>query len=63
MLQFLGLAVAKALYEGLLLDIELASLFIMALQQRHPALEDLFTLDPDLYRSLIQVRRALVPRV
>lgn len=56
MLEFLGLAVAKALYEGLLLDIELASLFVMALQHRHPALEDLFTLDPELYRSLIQVR-------
>ena len=56
MLEFLGLAVAKALYEGLLLDIELASLFIMALQRRHPALEDLYTLDADLYRSLIQVR-------
>eukprot|EP00892_Ulva_mutabilis_P011877 jgi/Ulvmu1/9061/UM005_0154.1 len=56
MLEFLGLSVAKALYEGLLLDIELASLFVMALQRRHPALEDLFTLDADLYRSLIQIK-------
>jgi HECT-domain (ubiquitin-transferase) len=53
-LRLLGLTVGKALYEGLLLDAELAPPFVLALQRRPPALEDLAALDADLYRSLLQ---------
>ena len=54
-LRLLGLTVGKALYEGLLLDAELAPPFVLALQRRPPQLEDLASLDADLYRSLLQV--------
>lgn len=56
LLRFLGLVVGKALYEGILLDVTLAPLFIMALQRRPPSLDDLFTLDAALHRSLLQVK-------
>ena len=56
LLELLGLVVGKAMYEGLLLDVALAPLFVMALQRRAPALEDLATLDETLYKSLLQVR-------
>lgn len=39
----------------MLLDIELAPLTVLVLQHRHPALEDVYTLDPALYHSLMQV--------
>lgn len=39
----------------MLLDIELAPLSVLVLQRRHPALEDVYTLDPALYHSLMQV--------
>jgi ubiquitin-protein ligase E3 C len=55
LLEFLGLVVGKALYEGMLLDLDMAPLFVMALQRRHPALDDLYTLDLELYESLIKV--------
>jgi ubiquitin-protein ligase E3 B len=55
-LEFLGAAVGKALYEGMLLNVELAPLFVMALQRRQATVEDLTTLDPELYRSLMQAR-------
>lgn len=46
-------------YEGMLLDIELAPLSVLVLQHRHPALEDVYTLDPALYQSLMQVLTVL----
>ena len=54
-LQLLGLVVGKALHEGMLLGIELAAPFVLALQRRPAALEDLAALDDELYRSLLQV--------
>lgn len=39
----------------MLLDIELAPLSVLVLQHRHPALEDVYTLDPELYQSLMKV--------
>jgi ubiquitin-protein ligase E3 C len=60
LLEFLGLMVGKAMYEGMLLEVELAPLFVMALQKWHPALEDLSSLDETLYKSLLQVGTALM---
>lgn len=56
-LAFLGAIVGKALLEGLLLDMQLAPLFVLSLQRRAATIEDLATLDPELYASLMQVRR------
>lgn len=55
-LQLLGLVVGKALHEGMLLGVELAAPFVLALQRRPAALEDLAALDDELYRSLLQAR-------
>jgi hypothetical protein len=55
LLEFLGLAVAKALYEGLLLDLAFAPLVAARLQGRQPLLDDLATLDAELHRSIMQV--------
>jgi hypothetical protein len=54
-LELLGLVVGKALYEGILLSAELTPLCIIALLHRQATLEDLASLDPILYQSLLQV--------
>ena len=50
-----GLMVAKALYEGILVNLALAPFFCGRLQGRTPMFDDLATLDPALHRSLMQV--------
>ena len=57
MLYFLGLMLGKALYEGLLIDVPLAPFFLLKLQERMLMFDDLATLDRDLHRNLIQVKR------
>lgn len=57
LLEFLGLVVGKALYDGILLDIPLASFFIARLQGRRPMFDDLAALDADLHRSLLHLKR------
>ncbi|GMH32392.1 hypothetical protein BSKO_00226 [Bryopsis sp. KO-2023] len=56
MLKFLGLILGKAMYEGMLLDIPLAPFFLLRLQGRTLMFDDLSSLDPDLHRSLLQVK-------
>ena len=46
---------AKALYEGILVNLALAPFFCGRLQGRTPMFDDLATLDPALHRSLMQV--------
>ena len=56
LLEFLGLVVGKALYEGILLDLPLAPFLVARLQGRRPMIDELSALDPELYRSLVQLK-------
>jgi hypothetical protein len=47
----------RALYEGVLLDLPLAPFFVARLQGRWPLLEELAALDPEVYRSLLHLKR------
>ena len=47
----------QALYEGLLLDVPLAPFFVAHLQGRLPLFDDLATLDREVHRSLLQLKR------
>ena len=63
LLHFLGAIFGKALYEGILLDTPLAPFFVAKLQGRYPLFDDLQAFDPELHRSLVQLKRwvLLVP--
>lgn len=63
LLEFLGLVVGKALYEGILLDVPVAPFFVARLQGRRPMFDDLAALDAELYRSLVQLKRYKYLRV
>ncbi|KAL4428287.1 hypothetical protein ABPG75_002376 [Micractinium tetrahymenae] len=56
-LEALGLVLGRALYEGLLLDLPLAPFFVSRLQGRWPLFDELQALDPEVYRSLMQLKR------
>ncbi|KAJ3669606.1 hypothetical protein LUZ60_011556 [Juncus effusus] len=49
---FLGSLLGKAMYEGILVDIPLATFFLSKLKQKYNYLNDLPSLDPELYRHL-----------
>ncbi|KAK8578412.1 hypothetical protein V6N13_116257 [Hibiscus sabdariffa] len=51
--QFLGTLLAKAMFEGILVDIPFATFFLSKLKQKYNYLNDLPSLDPELYRHLI----------
>jgi len=57
LLQFLGLMVGKAMYEGMLIDLPLAPFFILRLQGRRPLFDDLQLLDEEIYRSLVSLKQ------
>ncbi|XP_074307347.1 E3 ubiquitin-protein ligase UPL6 [Silene latifolia] len=50
---FLGTILAKAMFEGILVDIPFATFFLSKLKQKHNYLNDLPSLDPELYRHLL----------
>ncbi|CAN6726655.1 unnamed protein product [Malus baccata var. baccata] len=50
---FLGVLLAKAMFEGILVDIPFATFFLSKLKQKYNYLNDLPSLDPELYRHLI----------
>ncbi|KAI8394277.1 uncharacterized protein BYT42DRAFT_487189 [Radiomyces spectabilis] len=54
--EFLGLIIGKALYEGVLLDVAFADFFLKRCLGRVNYLDDLPSLDPELYNGLIQVK-------
>ena len=54
---FLGAIIGKAAYEGILLDVPLAGFFLAALKGGHVEFNDLTTLDPELYRNLVSLKR------
>ncbi|XP_042041687.1 E3 ubiquitin-protein ligase UPL7-like isoform X2 [Salvia splendens] len=56
MFEFLGRIVGKALYEGILLDFYFSHVFVQKLLGRYNFLDELSTLDPELYRNLMYVK-------
>ncbi|CAF2078239.1 BnaC01g43970D [Brassica napus] len=54
---FLGSLLAKAMFEGILVDIPFATFFVSKLKQKYNYLNDLPSLDPELYRHLIFLKR------
>ncbi|KAL8161899.1 hypothetical protein V2J09_013388 [Rumex salicifolius] len=50
---FVGTILAKAMFEGILVDIPFATFFLSKLKQKHNYLNDLTSLDPEMYRHLI----------
>ncbi|PON64889.1 HECT domain containing protein, partial [Parasponia andersonii] len=50
---FLGVLLAKAMFEGILVEIPFATFFLSKLKQKYNYLNDLPSLDPELYRHLI----------
>ncbi|KAI8086325.1 uncharacterized protein BX664DRAFT_365944 [Halteromyces radiatus] len=54
--EFLGLIIGKALYEGILLDVAFAEFFLKKCLGKINYLDDLPSLDPELYKGLIQVK-------
>jgi ubiquitin-protein ligase E3 C len=57
-LEFLGLMVGKALYESILIELPLASFFLGRLLGRVMQFDDLRSLDDELYRNLLWMKRA-----
>ncbi|CAN6467252.1 unnamed protein product [Victoria cruziana] len=51
--RFLGTILGKAMFEGILVDIPFATFFLSKLKQKHNYLNDLPSLDPELYRHLL----------
>jgi hypothetical protein len=60
MIEFLGRIVGKALYEGILLDYSFSYVFVQKLLGRYSFLDELSTLDPELYKNLMYVK--VIPR-
>ncbi|KAJ4970715.1 hypothetical protein NE237_003814 [Protea cynaroides] len=56
MIEFLGRVVGKALYEGILLDYSFSHVFVQKLLGRYSFLDELSTLDPELYRNLMYLK-------
>lgn len=56
-LQAAGAMIGKALYEGILVHAPLAAFFVSRLQDNVPTLDDLQHLDPEIYKSLITIKR------
>lgn len=56
MIEFLGRIVGKALYEGILLDYSFSLTFVQKLLGRYSFVDDLSTLDPELYKNLMYVK-------
>ncbi|KMZ59058.1 E3 ubiquitin-protein ligase UPL6 [Zostera marina] len=50
---FLGTVLGKAMLEGILVDIPFATFFLSKLKQKYNYLNDLPSLDPELYRHLL----------
>ncbi|KAJ3093279.1 hypothetical protein HK100_006715 [Physocladia obscura] len=55
-MEFFGRVIGKALYEGILIDAEFAGFFLSKWLNRQSYLDDLRTLDVDIYRNLISIK-------
>lgn len=56
MIEFLGRIIGKALYEGILLDYSFSHVFVQKLLGRYSFIDELSTLDPEIYRNLMYVK-------
>lgn len=56
MIEYLGRIAGKALYEGILLDYYFSHVFVQKLLGRYSFLDELSTLDPELYKNLTYVK-------
>ncbi|KAM7262797.1 hypothetical protein ACFE04_000480 [Oxalis oulophora] len=56
MIEFLGRVVGKALYEGILLDYSFSHVFVQKLLGRYSFVDELSTLDQELYRNVMYVK-------
>ncbi|KAI9334179.1 hypothetical protein BD770DRAFT_402519 [Pilaira anomala] len=54
--KFLGLIIGKAVYEGILLDVGFAEFFLKKCLGKVNYLDDLASLDPELYKGLLAVK-------
>lgn len=55
-LQFLGRMLGKSLYEGILLELPLAAFFLKKMRGGVCDINDLPSLDPEVYKNLLQLR-------
>jgi ubiquitin-protein ligase E3 C len=56
-LTFLGRMLGKAMYEGILVELPFAAFFLSKLRGRPNELNDLSSLDPELYKNLLFLKR------
>lgn len=56
MLEFLGRMLGKAMYEGILLELPFAPFFLKKFRSPHCDINDLPTLDPEVYTHLMKLR-------
>jgi ubiquitin-protein ligase E3 C len=57
-MKFLGQIIGKCLYSGILVDVEFAPFFLQKWAGRvKNSFDDLYSLDPEIYSSLVKVRR------
>ncbi|PKU78379.1 E3 ubiquitin-protein ligase UPL7 [Dendrobium catenatum] len=56
MIEFLGRVVGKALYDGILLDYSFSLVFVQKLLGQYSFLDELSTLDSELYRNLMYLK-------
>ncbi|CAD7703489.1 unnamed protein product [Ostreobium quekettii] len=56
LLTFLGRMLGKAVYEGILLELPLAEFFLKKFRSSYCDINDLPSLDPEMYRSLLTLR-------
>ena len=49
---FIGSVVGRALYEGILLETKFAKFFLRRMQNKHNYLNELESLDPEMYKNL-----------
>lgn len=54
--RFIGRILGKALYEGILVDIAFAGFFLAKWLDKQSWLDDLASLDPELYQGLMQLK-------
>lgn len=56
-MEFLGRILGKAMYDGILVETTFANFFLHKLLRRHNHLDDLASLDRELYHNLLKVKR------
>lgn len=55
--EFLGMILGKSLYDGILMELPFASFFLAKLLGQRPYLNDLASLDPEMHKNLLFLKR------